>query len=203
MKTVKDHKHGRSWFRRILRERSGAAALEFAILAPMFFLIVFATIETFVAYTAEQMLVNANEAMARRVRMGEITFNMGRPTDMNEAQFRAAFCAELTVLLSCSSTESTKPSRLYLDVRSAASFSALPANTIPRIGNSKTGPLDTSAFRFSPGGKSSINVVRAYYRWPVIVDYLRPILANLQSADGSLQDHLIVAAAVIQSEDFK
>ncbi|HVK90075.1 MAG TPA: TadE/TadG family type IV pilus assembly protein [Mycoplana sp.] len=202
MRTVKDRKH-RHWFRRVLRERSGAAALEFAILAPMFFLIVFATVETFVAYTAEQMLINANDTMARRVRMGEITFNMGRPTDMNEAQFRAAFCAELTVLLSCSSTEATRPSRLFLDVRSANSFSTLPANSVPRIGDSKTGPLDTSAFRFSPGGKSSINIVRAYYSWPIILDYIRPVLANLPSADGSLKDYLMVATNVIQSEEFK
>ena len=46
-------------FRRLLRRRDGATAIEFAILAIPFFVIVFASIETFVAFMGDQLLANA------------------------------------------------------------------------------------------------------------------------------------------------
>ena len=54
-------------FRRFLTRRDGATAIEFALLALPFFLIVFASLETFLAFSAEQLFANANETMARRM----------------------------------------------------------------------------------------------------------------------------------------
>jgi Flp pilus assembly protein TadG len=197
-------KRARSKLKALLRERSGGSALQFAILAPMFFVVVFATMETVASFAAEQVLVNANDKIARKIRMGEITFNTGQPTDVkDETAFRAKFCEELTIMMTCSLQEIDIPSRLFLDVRSAPSFADLPANTVPRTGDPETGPLDTTKLKFSPGGKSAINIVRAYYRWPVILDFMRPYLANLQAPDGSLSDYLLVATAVIQNEAYQ
>lgn len=53
--------------------RDGTAAIEFAILAIPYFLVVFAIIETFLAMMAEQVVANATENMARRLRTGQIT----------------------------------------------------------------------------------------------------------------------------------
>ncbi len=69
---------------RLRRSRDGAAALEFAILAVPFFIIIFASIETFVAFTAEQMIASATDSMARKIRTGQITFNQGKSTDMTK-----------------------------------------------------------------------------------------------------------------------
>lgn len=174
--------------KRFLGERQGATAIEFAMGAPVFFAIVFAILETFVAYMAGQVLLNANDAIARKIRLGEITFNTGRPTDVkNLSEFRQKYCAELTVLVTCSLEEIGVPSKLTVDV------SAVPVGGL--LTALETAPAD----RFSPGGKSSTNLIRAQYRWPVIVDYLR-----LLPSDSSLGGHHdLVATAVIQTEDYK
>lgn len=188
-------------FRRLLSRRDGSAAIEFAILSLPFFVIVFASIETFVAFSAEQLLANATEVMARKIRTGEITYNLGKPTDINEQQFRAAFCQEIAILMPCSSTEAATPSKLFLDVRSFAKFSDIP-KSIPRVSSDKFADLDTSAFRFQPGGKKTINIVRAYYRWDIVTDLVRPYITNIRPADGSKQTYLMVATAVIHNEDY-
>ena len=79
--------------------------------------------------------------------------------------------------------------RLWVDVYGVASASDLPAdNALPA----------TLPNQFAPGAKSTLNVVRVYYRWPVMVDYLR-----LLSPNSSLgKDHVLMATAVIQNEDF-
>src|SRR5262245_47977112 len=103
---------------RLLRENHGAAALEFALLAIPFFLIVFALIETVLAFMGEQLLTSAADTMARKIRTGEITFSDSTAaTYKSEEQFRQAFCDEIAIMLSCSATEAKTPSKLFLDVR--------------------------------------------------------------------------------------
>ena len=48
-------------------------ALVGLVAAAAVFLIVFASLETFLAFSAEQLFANANETMARRIRTGVIT----------------------------------------------------------------------------------------------------------------------------------
>lgn len=186
---------------RLLRRRDGTAAIEFAILSIPFFMIVFASIETFVAFSAEQLLANATETMARKIRTGEITYNQGKSTDISEKKFREAFCQEIAILMPCSGTETTTPAKLFIDVRSFGKFSDIP-KTLPRVSADQYADLDTSSFKFAPGGKKTINIVRAYYRWDVLTDLVRPYIANIRPSDGSKQTYLMVATAVIQNEDY-
>lgn len=183
-------KRGR--FGRILRECEGATVIEFAILAPIFFGIVFAIIETFVAYVAEQELLHANDAIARQIRMGEITFNTGRATDVNKAKFRELFCEEFIVLLRCSPTEPAMPSKLHINVYNAANYSDI-----------DTGIPGTLPDNFTPGGKSAVNVVQSYYTWPIIVDYLRVMSVLHGSTSEALTQQTLVATAIFQNEEFK
>ncbi|WP_246723690.1 TadE/TadG family type IV pilus assembly protein [Rhizobium sp. ARZ01] len=174
--------------KRFLGERQGATAIEFAIGAPVFFAVVFAILETFVAYMAGQVLLNANDAIARQIRLGQITFNTGRSTDVeNEAAFRKKYCAELTILVTCSLEEIEIPSKLEIDVVSVPLSGLLTA---------KESKFER---RYAPGGKSSTNLIRAKYHWPVIVDYLRLLPPN--SSLGA--SHELVATAVVQNEDYK
>lgn len=178
-------------FGRFFARRDGATAIEFAILALPFFVIVFASIETFVAFTAEQLLASATDTMARKIRTGEIR------STMTVQDYRTAFCEEIKVMMPCSTDEIKTPTKLFLDVRSFDKFSDIPAP----VALSGT-DLDTKSFKFAPGGKKSINIVRAYYRWDVITDLVRPLIANVKAADGSNQNYLMVATAVIQNEDY-
>lgn len=188
----------RGGLREFVRSRDGTAAIEFALLAIPYFLIVFAIIETFVAFTAEQVISNAVDTLSRQIRTGQMT-----AANTTQQQFRQTFCNEIAVLISCSSTEVATPSSLYLDVESYTSFASMPT-TIPR--QSSTNPysdLNSTGFAFTPGGAKTLNMVRAYYRWQIITDLLRPYLSNIRPSDGSMPTtYLIVATAAFQNENY-
>ncbi|PDT35209.1 MULTISPECIES: TadE/TadG family type IV pilus assembly protein [Sinorhizobium] len=186
----------RPLFRRLLGDKRGGTAIEFAILALPFFIVVFASIETFVAFAGEQLLANATDTLARKIRTGEITQEMG------ESEFRQAFCDEIAILLTCSATEVDEPEKLYLDVRQVTDPSQFPA-AVPRVGSGDSSDLDTSGFQFAPGGGKEYTMVRAYYRWQVITDLVRPYVTNLRSAGSSMpDDYLMVATATFRNEDY-
>lgn len=190
--------------RHVLRSKDGATAIEFALLAVPYFVIIFAIIETFVAFTAEQMVANATDTLSRKLRTGQITYNMSRPaTDMTAPQFRQAFCNEISIIITCSASEVSTPAKLYLDVETYSSFNAIPT-TIPRVSTAAYADLNVSAVsKFSPGGPSSINMVRAYYRWQVITDIVRPYITNIRPTNGSIPtDYLIVATTAFQNEKY-
>lgn len=190
--------------RRLARSRDGATAIEFALLAIPYFMIIFAIIETFVAFTAEQLIANATDTMSRKLRTGQITYNLGRTaTDMTQAQFRTAFCAEIAIMIGCSASEISTPTKLYLDVETYASFSAIPT-TIPRVSSAQYADVDSTAVnKFTPGGPSSINMVRAYYRWKITTDLVRPYITTIRPADGSMPtDFLIIATTAFQNEKY-
>ncbi len=177
--------------RRLAREKSGAAAIEFAILALPFFLVSFASIETFAAFFGEQVLANANDTMARKIRTGEITSGLGRATDKSKDEFRALYCNEISFFLSCDAD------RLYIDVRSFSTFAQIPKE-IPRNGTD----LDTNTL-YTVGGGEKINVVRAYYRWEVMTDLVRPYVTKLRAAGDSMpNDYLMVATNVVVNEAY-
>jgi Flp pilus assembly protein TadG len=184
------------------RDRRGAAAIEFAILSIPFLMLTFATFETFVAFAGEQLLANAVETMSRQIRTGEITFGQGKSTDMTEIEFREAFCDQLALLHMCSATEVEIPKKLHLDVRHFASFADMPRQ-IPKVSSDTYADLDTSGFAFSPGGSDTINMVRAFYRWQIITDLVRPYITNIRPAGSSMPtDYLMVSTAAIQNEAY-
>ncbi|MGY5807295.1 TadE/TadG family type IV pilus assembly protein [Rhizobium sp. LEGMi198b] len=182
--------------RAFVRSRDGAAAIEFALLAIPYFLIIFAILETFVAFIAEQVVSNAIDTVSREIRTGQITAATGAQP------FRQAFCNEISVIIACSATELTTPTNLYLDVESYTSFAAMPT-TIPRVSSDPYSDLDTTGFKFAPGGAKSMNMVRAYYRWQIMTDLLRPYLTTIRPSDGSMPTtYLIVATAAFQNENY-
>ena len=190
---------GSSALARLGRDESGVSAIEFSILAIPFFLMVFAIIETFIAFGAEQLLNYGVDKIGRQLRTGEITFNTGEATDINEDEFKLLFCGTVSLMIDCKGTYGT---RLFLDVRSFDNFNDIPIG-VPRVGNAKGGDLDTSEFDFAPGEASSVNIVRAYFKWQVMTDLIRPYLSNIDTSDGSLpQYYLMVATTAFRNEAY-
>jgi Flp pilus assembly protein TadG len=188
-----DKKRSRGLLRRLFRDKSGTSAIEFALLALPFMMVVFASLETFTAFTAEQLLANATETMARKVRTGAIN-----ATNTTKEEFRTEFCAEISIIMTCSATEAKTESKLFIDVRSFADFSKIPS-AIPR----KDGDLFTDDFKFLPGGPTTITIVRAYYRWEVVTDLVRPYITNLRPAGSSMpNDYLMVATSAFRTESY-
>lgn len=184
---------------RLVRSRDGVAAIEFAILALPFFLIVFAIIETFVAYAGEQLLQNAVDDLSRKIRTGQITYGLGRDTNKDEAEFRAMLCDEISIMMHCSAADAGGADQnLYLDVRSFPSFADMPTG-VPLDG----GDLDTTGFAYLPGGPQSNNMVRAYYRWPIVTDLIRPYISNVHSGSAAeTGQYLMIATTAFTNENY-
>ena len=178
------------------RSRDGAAAIEFALLAIPYFMVVFAIIETFIAFAGEELVSNAVDTMGRKIRTGQIT-----AANTDRTAFRTAFCNEISILITCSSTEAATPNKLFVDVQKFSSFAAIPT-TIPKKSTAANADIDTSGFQYAPGGAGTINMVRAYYKWQVITDLIRPYISNVKPTDGSSAYFLIVATAAFQNEQY-
>lgn len=189
---------------RLMRSSEGATAIEFAILALPFMMIVFATFETFIAFTGEQLIANAVDTMARKVRTGQIKFSAGGATSNEKTQFRQAFCDQISVMVTCSATEAATPTKLYIDLEQVTNFADIPTGVPLVATNGGTSyDLDTSKIKFTPGGAGKINMLRAYYRWPITTDLVRPYISNIQPEGASSgSEFLIVASTAFQNENY-
>ncbi|TCL72005.1 Flp pilus assembly protein TadG [Rhizobium sp. BK251] len=180
--------------RRFFRSREGSAAIEFALLAIPYFVIIFATVETFVCYAGEQLVANAVDKLSRQMRTGQIA------ATITKEQFRQAFCNEISILIKCSPTEVNTPEKLFLDVEHYNDFSDI-VPEIPRMSSDPRAPLNTSALKFSPGGPETINMVRAFYRWQIVTDLVRPFLSDEHRPDGSM-DYLMISTSTFKNEKY-
>lgn len=165
----------------LLRNEHGSAAVEFAIIAPVFFFLMFVIAETALIFIAEQVMDNAVFESARLIRTGQVQ-NGG----MTQAQFKTDICGRMSVFVNCTS------SNFYLDVKSYASFASL---TITRPVKTDETFEDPSTFDF--GEESEIVVVRAYYQWPT-----NNILGSLSLKNMANGKRLIGAFAAFRNEPF-
>lgn len=187
----------KSGLKRLFHSKDGAAAIEFALLAIPYFLIVFAIVETFVAYTAEQLVANAVDTMGRKLRTGNVTVtDKTAATYMDQTKFRRAFCGEISILIQCSEAEINTASKLFIDAKPYTNFSDMPT-TIPTA----NGDLNTTGLGFAPGGSGTKNMLRAYYKWDVTTDLIRPYITNVRPTSGS-NYFLIVETSVFKNEDY-
>lgn len=164
------------------RDRRGATAIEFAILALPFFLLIFAVLETTVSFTAEQVMANSMDRLAREIRTGQIV-----PADTDEATFRQMICNDIDVFVASDCPD------LHFDLQNYASFDDVPTS-IPFSG---PGEIDTSGFKYAPGGAGSINNLRIIYEWPVYTDLMKSRIAGLD--DGRV---LLYTTTTWQNEPF-
>ncbi len=164
-----------------LRSRSGSAAIEFAFIAPIFFLFLMATLETGLIYLGNFVLQNATDDAARQIRTGQVA-----ASGMTQAQFRTLICNGIAPLLACDAN-------LQIDVETFTSFSA--ANiTNPILAS---GGLDPTLNNWAPGGVCSIVLVRTFYSWNVATPLLALSLANMSGST-----HLLTAAAAFRNEPY-
>ena len=168
-------------FRRFWRQEEGSAAVEFAIISLPFFILLFATIETFVAVFAGQVLDTAVADTARLVRTGQ-----AQTTGFSQADFTQTVCERAVLFLDCTNT-------MKVDVRVYTDFNDADFDD-PIDGD---GDFDESGFDFDMGGRNDIVVVRVYYPWPIITDYLGAFLSNVNG-----NKRLLVATSAFRTEPF-
>jgi Flp pilus assembly protein TadG len=175
----------------------GSAAVEFAMVAPVFFMILMATIESGVIFFAHSVLQNAVNDTARLVRTGQTAcFSLdsgGKCAVMTADQFRARVCNQVSVLLPNCGNDADGNSDLQFDIK------AYPSG-FTGVGNSS--PLDAAnglpnMTSFDVGKACDVVLVRAFYKWPVFTPGLRYFLANITGGY-----HLLASAAAFRNEPY-
>ena len=136
---------------RLARNQSGAALVEFTIVALPFFILLFGIAEIGLVYWGNKELENATNDAARMVRTGQVQNGA-----MSAAALKALACSRTALLVDCNA-------RLRLDVRSAAQF----GDIVPPEPRNADGRLkDDDDFSYAPGSADEVALITAYYEWP-------------------------------------
>lgn len=175
---------------RFRSNRRGSAAVEFALVAPMFFALLFAILETALVFLASQVLENITFNSARilltgQAQTGTVTTCQTTPgvaLACDQTTFKAYVCSQIPALFDCS--------KLFVDVVSTTSFGAL---SLTDYGDSCS--FNPSGVQYSPGTSGQVVVVRLFYQWPLVV-------TGLGYNIGCSNKRLLVATAAFKNEPF-
>src|ERR1700712_2178958 len=129
----------RKALRRLRRNRRGSAPVEFALVAPVFFALLFAIIETAIVFFAGQVLETVTQDSARMIMTGQ-----AQTGGHSQANFKTYVCGKITVLFDC-------VTGISIDVQSYSGFSSV----------SITDPIDggknfVAPNNYNPGGPGDI-----------------------------------------------
>jgi Flp pilus assembly protein TadG len=163
------------------RNRSGASALEFALLAVPTILLLLAVLQLGLVFLGNYMLEHATAQGARLIRTGQ-----AQTQGFDAAAFKNEVCKSLTAPLSCSG--------LKLDVRRFTNFSS----------TELTNPLDAGGamktnFSYDPGNGGDVVVVRGFYEFDI--PSLFPIDISMANMKGG--SRVLVATAAFRNEPFQ
>jgi len=166
-------------FRSFIKNRKGSAAIEFAILALPFMVLIFAIIEIAIMFFVDSGLDAALHKTVRQVRVG--TAKTGA---WSLATFKTSVCAELSYSFSCSAN---------LKVRAVVVTNmASVAKINPIVGGALSVTED-----FNIGDSGDYVLVQAYLTWD-------PVLKLYSFAGGRLNDgkYVLGAAELFKNEPF-
>ncbi|MFI0844064.1 TadE/TadG family type IV pilus assembly protein [Mesorhizobium sp. IMUNJ 23232] len=147
--------------RRFIVDARGVTAIEFAVLALPFSLMLFVILESCISFAGSQVLANAADDIARRMRTGQ-------EKTMDKEKLQNLVCAEIKIIVA------NDCPGLYVDLRTFTTFSG--ATTVKKYMLSDD--LDNNDFRVELGGPQTINMLRLYYKWPIFTDNIIGLLQN-------------------------
>ena len=172
----------RNVFRRFRRNRQGSAAVEFALVAPLFFGMLFAIIETAIVFFAGQLLEQGTAESARLM-----LTHQAQDSGMNETAFKTDLCNRIKVMFNCFGNLGN----ITVDVKVFPPGTAITI-TDPIVTGNLTGPF---AYSLPPSGSPNTVVVRAFYQWPL---YVTRFGYNISNLNGS--QRLLAATAAFHVE---
>src|ERR1700712_4846128 len=86
----------RKTLRRFRRNRRGSAAVQFRLVAPVFFGLLFAISETAIVFFAGQVLETVTQDSARMIMTGQ-----AQTAGYGQAEFKTYVCGKISVLFDC------------------------------------------------------------------------------------------------------
>lgn len=162
------------------RAKSGATAVEFALVAPIFFVMIFAIIEAGAVYIGEAWMQYATSDVGRMVRTGQIQLQ-----NIDQTTFRNMVCARLNPYLACDAN-------LRVEVQAYSDFSA--ASFGPPV--DANGNFTSSAY--NPGSACQVVLVRNVYKWTLHTPFFTTFLVN-----NGTNKRLLSAATAFRNEPFQ
>jgi Flp pilus assembly protein TadG len=177
--------------RRFRRSRRGSAAVEFALVAPLFFGLLFAIVETGMMFFANEVLETVTQDSARIIQTGQAMTPGGvsatQTGPLTAAQFQQYVCTQIPALFSCD--------KVYIDVESYSPTQAWPASLSNQIDGS--GNFITANLQYNTGGPCDVVIVRLFYQWPLFVTGLGFNLSNLSGGK-----RLLWSSAAFRNEPY-
>jgi len=170
----------RNLLSRFRRNRGGSTAVEFALVMPIFFALLFAIIESALMFFATQVLETVTQDSARLIMTGQ-----AQNAAYTAAQFKSDVCGRISVMFDCAGG-------ISIDVQNYPAFSSVNVSTPIDASKNFTNPNN-----YSPGGPGDIVVVRLFYQWPILVTKLGYDLTNLAGSK-----RLLIATAAFQNEPY-
>ena len=156
----------RNVFCRFRRNRQGSAAVEFALIAPLFFVTLFAILETGIVFFAGALLEQGTQDSARTM-----LTHQAQDSGWDENAFKTDLCNRIKVLFNCNGNLGN----ITVDVKVFAPGTSITI-TDPIVSGSLSG---TFAYSLPPSGSPNTVVIRAFYQWPLIVTQLGYNISNL------------------------
>lgn len=182
----------RRFLKRFLRDQSGATAIEFTALAIPFAMLTFAILESCISFAGQQLMANVTDDIGRKLRTGQI-----RVADVanNPTKLKQLICTDLSIIVTAGCPG------LEVDLRKVDTFAEASklgfTITDKKLVLTKDGAADAGGFKVDPGPSLSKNMLRVFYRWPVMTDFMRSSMANLE--DGKT---LLFSTVTWQNEPF-
>ena len=186
----KHHKKPRA-LRRLLRDRKGASAVEFAFVAPIFFVMMFTLFEIGWFYYTNSIVDASISNASRLIKTGRLQ-QAGLSDQQQEALIFTEVCRALKVINSCEEN-------LTVEVETFSTFASLVSQT----GNGDalcptSSEADLEGQQFQPGGELSIVRIRVCYLHKI----LNPAI-GIQLAEGTTNKRRIITSAVFRNEPYE
>jgi len=171
------------FWRRIRRDsQKGSAAIEFAFIAPVFFVLLMGTFEAGIMFFSQAALQNAVTTLGRQIRTGQNSNN-----GVTQAQFRTSICNMVSPLIACDAN-------LQIDVEAYSSGYGSVTYTSP-LNSDQT--MNTNLNNYSIGNACDVVLVRAFYTMPIYTPVLTWFMVNMAG-----NKHLVSAATAFRNEPY-
>ncbi|MFA7646327.1 MAG: TadE/TadG family type IV pilus assembly protein [Phenylobacterium sp.] len=166
--------------RRLVRARDGATAVEFALIATPFFLLLMGILELALVFLVSTTLEHATQDAARMIRTGEFQAEGNVTAD----DFENLVCDRLVLLGDACKAQ------LDVDVRAYANLKEM----VTAQADNEYDPEETC---FEAGGPREVVLVRTSIRWKIFTPLLAPSMAS--AGDGK---RLIRSTTAFKNEPY-
>lgn len=181
-------------FRRMVRNDSGATAVEFALVAAPFIALLAALFQTAMVFLAGRVLDEVVAEASRYIMTGQ-----AQTGSVTQSGFASYLCTSsntsglVSALFTCSN--------FMINVQSYGSFSSASTSNPIASFNAQGQPLDSNGnvitWSYSPGNAGDIVVVQVMYQWPIILGPLGFNLSNLSNGN-----RLLISTAAFKNEPY-